>query len=87
MMPFMFVSGAFAPLETMPGWRQTLAAANPVAHATDTLRGAVLGTGSVADTATALAAATVLWTVVTVVPDQPRRRMPARTGGAGAKVS
>ena len=83
MMPFMFVSGAFAPLETMPGWMQTMAAANPVAHATDALRGAVLGTGTVADTATALAAATVLWTVVTVVPDQPRRRMPARTGGAG----
>ena len=87
MMPFMFVSGAFAPLETMPGWMQTMAAANPVAHATDALRGAVLGTGSVADTATALAAATVLWTVVTVVPDQPRRRMPARTGGAGGTVS
>ena len=57
MMPFMFVSGAFAPLETMPGWMQTMAAANPVAHATDALRGAVLGTGTVADTATALAAA------------------------------
>jgi ABC-2 type transport system permease protein len=87
MMPFMFVSGAFAPLKTMPAWMQTMAAANPVAHATDTLRGAVLGTGSVAGTATALVAATVLWTVVTVVPDQPRRRMPARTSGAAGTVS
>ena len=29
MMPFMFVSGAFAPLETMPGWMQTIASAQP----------------------------------------------------------
>ena len=38
MMPFMFLSSAFAPLETMPGWMQTMAAVNPVAHATDALR-------------------------------------------------
>jgi ABC-2 type transport system permease protein len=87
MMPFMFVSSAFAPLETMPGWMQTMAAFNPVAHATDALRGAVLGTGTVADTATALAAATVLWVVVTVVPDQPRRRPSPRNGGAGGELS
>ena len=30
MMPFMFVSGAFAPLATMPGWMRTMAALNPV---------------------------------------------------------
>src|SRR5204863_5324346 len=35
MMPLMFVSGAFAPLATMPGWIRTMAAFNPVAHATD----------------------------------------------------
>ena len=58
------------PLETMPGWMQAIAAFNPVAHATEALRGAVLGTGTVMDTATALAAATVLWVVVTVVPDK-----------------
>ena len=43
MMPFMFVSSAFAPLDTMPGWMQAVANANPVNHATDALRGAVLG--------------------------------------------
>jgi ABC-2 type transport system permease protein len=82
MMPFMFVSGAYAPLKTMPGWMQTMAAANPVAHATDALRGAVLGTTTVVDTATALAAATVLWAIVTLVPDHPPRRRStrARTG-------
>jgi ABC-2 type transport system permease protein len=82
MMPFMFVSGAFAPLETMPSWMQTMAAFNPVAHATEALRGAVLGTGTVADTAIALAAATVLWMVVTIIPDEPRR-MWARKGNGG----
>ena len=46
MMPFMFVSSAFAPLDTMPGWMRTIAAANPVAHATDALRGNVLGTAT-----------------------------------------
>lgn len=87
MMPFMFVSGAFAPLETMPGWMHTMAAFNPVAHATEALRGAVLGTGTVAESATAVAAATVLWVVVTVVPDRPPRRPSARTGSTGGQSS
>jgi ABC-2 type transport system permease protein len=73
MMPFMFVSGAFAPLDTMPGWMQAMAAVNPVAHATDALRAAVLGTLTFADVATALGAATVLWAVVTFLPDRSRR--------------
>ena len=57
MMPLMFVSSAFAPLDTMPGWMRTIANANPVGHATDALRGAVLGTASASDILTALAAA------------------------------
>ena len=48
MMPLMFVSSAFAPLDTMPGWMRTIANANPVGHATDALRGAVLGTATAA---------------------------------------
>jgi ABC-2 type transport system permease protein len=87
MMPFMFVSGAFAPLATMPGWLQTTAAANPVARAVEALRGAVLGTGTVADTAAALAASTVLWVIVTVVPDRLRRRSSLRTGSVDGQVS
>ena len=73
MMPFMFVSGAFAPLATMPAWMRTMAAFNPVAHATDALRANVLGTATVCDTATALAAAATLWAVVTLVPGGRRR--------------
>jgi ABC-2 type transport system permease protein len=73
MMPFMFVSSAFAPLETMPGWMQALAQLNPVAHATDALRGAVLGRLSVGDVAFALTASAALWAVVAVLP-HPRRR-------------
>jgi ABC-2 type transport system permease protein len=73
MMPFMFVSGAFAPLETMPTWMRTLAACNPVAHATDALRGSVLGTATFIETLTALGAAAALWLVVALAPRQWRR--------------
>jgi ABC-2 type transport system permease protein len=43
MMPFMFVSSAFAPLETMPGWLETAAKANPVTHTIDAVRSLALG--------------------------------------------
>jgi ABC-2 type transport system permease protein len=75
MMPFMFISGAFAPLDTMPGWMRTLAAFNPVAHAADALRGNVLGTASRADTLIALAAAATLWIAVTARPASMRRHV------------
>ena len=72
MMPFMFVSAAFAPLSTMPGWMGTLAALNPVAYAVDALRGSVMGTATVGDTIAALAAAALLWAAVTLVPRRTR---------------
>lgn len=43
MMPFMFVSSAFAPLETMPAWLETAAYLNPVTHTIDAVRSLVLG--------------------------------------------
>jgi ABC-2 type transport system permease protein len=73
MMPLMFISAAFAPLDTMPGWMGNLAAANPVSYAIDALRGAVLGTGTVGETAAAVLAATVLWALVTLWPRNLRR--------------
>ena len=73
MMPFMFVSGAFAPLATMPAWMRTMAAFNPVAHATDALRANVLGTATARETAMALAAAAALWALVTLMPTERRR--------------
>ena len=74
MMPFMFVSSAFAPLDTMPTWMQTIASFNPVAHASDALRGHVLGTATIADTTSAIGVALALWAAVTIVPDQLSRR-------------
>jgi ABC-2 type transport system permease protein len=68
MMPFMFISPAFAPLETMPGWMQAVAVANPVTHATDALRGHVLGTATLGDTVVALATATVMGIVIALLP-------------------
>lgn len=73
MMPFMFVSPAFAPLETMPAPMRAVAAVNPVAHATDALRGHVLGTASAGDTIVALVAAAALGLVVAVPAALVRR--------------
>ncbi|HEX5877625.1 MAG TPA: ABC transporter permease [Actinomycetota bacterium] len=74
MMPFMFLSAAFAPLGSMPDWMGTVAAVNPVEHAIHALRGSVLGTATTGDTATALAAAAVLWGIVVLLPGMVRRR-------------
>ncbi|MFB0620434.1 ABC transporter permease [Streptomyces sp. AGS-58] len=41
MMPLLFVSGAFFPLRTMPGWARALADANPLAYGVDLLRGCI----------------------------------------------
>jgi ABC-2 type transport system permease protein len=68
MMPFMFVSSAFAPLDTMPTGMQVIATANPVNHAIDALRGAVLGTTTTNDVLSALLAATVMWAIVAALP-------------------
>jgi ABC-2 type transport system permease protein len=84
MMPFMFVSSAFAPLDTMPGWMRTLAALNPVAHAADALRGNVLGTSTLGDSIAAVAAAAVLWILVTIVPRRTGNRQAAATASAAS---
>jgi ABC-2 type transport system permease protein len=70
MMPFMFVSSAFAPLDTMPDWMQAIATANPVNHATDALRGAVLGTTTTSDVLSALLAAAAMWAIVAALPSR-----------------
>ncbi|WP_329624994.1 ABC transporter permease [Streptomyces sp. NBC_01255] len=38
MMPLLFLSGGFFPLDSLPGWAHTLADANPLAYAVDLLR-------------------------------------------------
>ncbi|MFJ8659612.1 ABC transporter permease [Streptomyces sp. NPDC093795] len=38
MMPLLFLSGGFFPLQSLPGWAQALAGANPLAYAVDLLR-------------------------------------------------
>jgi ABC-2 type transport system permease protein len=73
MMPLMFVSSAFAPLDTMPGWMRAAANVNPVSRATDALRGAALDTAAGADYVAAVSASVLLWLLVALVPT-PRRR-------------
>jgi ABC-2 type transport system permease protein len=60
MMPFMFVSSAFAPLDTMPGWLTAAAALNPVSHTTDATRALIIGSVDVSATALAIGTSTVL---------------------------
>lgn len=38
MTPLLFLSGAFFPLDAMPGWARALAGVNPLAHGVDLLR-------------------------------------------------
>ncbi|MFB6483589.1 ABC transporter permease [Streptomyces virginiae] len=38
MMPLLFLSGGFFPLQNLPGWANALAAANPLAYGVDLLR-------------------------------------------------
>ncbi|GGS32532.1 hypothetical protein Snoj_27330 [Streptomyces nojiriensis] len=38
MMPLLFLSGGFFPIENLPGWAHALAAANPLAYGVDLLR-------------------------------------------------
>lgn len=72
MMPFMFVSSAFAPLETMPGWLQAVAKLNPVTHTTNAARSYVLGTPDHSDallaivTSAGLAALAIAATTLTL---------------------
>ncbi|MBI4021347.1 MAG: ABC transporter permease [Candidatus Aenigmarchaeota archaeon] len=42
-MPTFFLSGAFFPLATAPGWMQALAFVNPLRYGVDGLRGSLLG--------------------------------------------
>lgn len=62
-LPLAFASNIFVPTETMPGWMQTVAAANPVSHLADAVQGLLMG-GPVAepvlDTASWMAASVVL---------------------------
>lgn len=47
-LPLAFASNIFVPTDTMPGWLQTLAAANPVSHLVDAVQGLLMG-GPVAE--------------------------------------
>jgi ABC-2 type transport system permease protein len=71
MMPFMFVSSAFAPTDTMPAPMRLAATLNPVHHATNALRGAVLGSGDSTDVTKAVAASLAMWALVSL-PARPR---------------
>lgn len=66
MMPFMFVSSAFAPLETMPGWLEVAATVNPVTHTIDAARSLALGDVDPGAVAAAVLSALALATVAAI---------------------
>ena len=47
-LPLTFASNVFVPVDTMPGWMEAVARANPVSHLVDALRGLFMG-GPVAE--------------------------------------
>ncbi|MFT7650170.1 MAG: ABC-2 type transport system permease protein [Candidatus Poriferisodalaceae bacterium] len=60
MMPLMFVSAAFAPVETFPGWLEATANLNPMSLTVEAARGFALGTPAAADTVKSLASSGVV---------------------------
>ena len=67
LMPITFVSNALVPIDTMPGWMQACASANPVSHLVSAARGLAAGESVGTDIAyTLLGAAAILAVVVPV---------------------
>jgi len=60
MMPLMFVSAAFAPVETFPGWLQAVADLNPMSLTVEAARGFALGVPDATDTVKSLASSAVV---------------------------
>lgn len=65
-LPLAFASNVFVPPETMPGWMQAIASANPVGHLVDAERGLLMG-GPVAEPLLY----TVIWMAVFVAVFAP----------------
>ena len=60
MMPLMFVSAAFAPVESFPGWLQTVANLNPMSLTVEAARGFALGSPEFAATVKSLFSSAVV---------------------------
>jgi ABC-2 type transport system permease protein/oleandomycin transport system permease protein len=64
MFPVTFVSSAFVPIESMPGWLQPIAQANPFSVAVDAVRALALGEPATRDVLKTLAWAVGITVVV-----------------------
>ena len=61
---FFFLGGIFTPVESMPGWAQTLAEANPIKHFAELLRTVLIRGGGLADVASGIGAMAAFAAVV-----------------------
>ncbi|MEM9035127.1 MAG: ABC transporter permease [Actinomycetota bacterium] len=66
MMPLMFVSAAFVPVETFPGWMEALANVNPMSLTVEAARGFALGNPDGGDVARSLASSGLVAALGTV---------------------
>ena len=75
MFPLLFVSSAFLPVETMPGWLRALAGVNPLSLTADAARGLLLGAPSGTDIMQALIAIGVVFAIGIVAASIGYRRV------------
>lgn len=73
--PLLFVSSAFAPTETMPGWMRAIADVNPLSLVADASRGLFAGTPSSSDIILALIATSATLVIGTIAASQAYRRV------------
>lgn len=64
-LPLVFLSSAFAPLDSMPAWLAAIAWFNPMTHAVDSARSLVVG-GATASRLLTMVLALVLFNALTI---------------------
>jgi ABC-2 type transport system permease protein len=78
MMPLMFVSAAFAPVETFPGWLQAVAHLNPMSLTVEAARGFALGAPQAGDIVQSLVSSAVVGAIGIAAAARAYRRSTSR---------
>ena len=73
--PLLFVSSAFVPTETMPGWMRAIADVNPISLVVDASRGLFAGAPSSSDILVALIGTTAVLVIGTIAASTAYRRV------------
>ena len=73
--PMLFVSSAFVPTATMPGWMAAIADVNPLSLVADASRGLLAGEPSSGDVLAALIGTTTVLVISTIAASRAYRRV------------